>query len=256
MFLIDAFQQFYGEVIRLKARVSGATWSVEEAAERTNDVTPGGVWKKLLAILERQALEAGREGGDFGVELYRRAQYAMAALADETFLHLDRWIGREEWRKHLLESRLFGSHRAGDELFERIDELLRDRESMHMELARVYLMVLALGFQGKFRGKPRAEEELASYRRRLFRFIFNRDPEAVRGNDSLVPQAYAETLDVPRAVQLPYLKPWVWAMVLIVVVWVGVSHLMWESAVSKLQPYVDQIRQHSSMKSSETAVHP
>src|ERR1051325_10339910 len=156
MFLIDAFQQFYGEVIRLKGRLSGGGWSVDEVAERTNDVTPSGVWRKLLSILERQALEAGREGGDFGVELYRKAQYAMAALADETFLTLN-GIARGAWRQHLLESRLFGSHRAGDELFEKIDELLRARDSLHLELARVYLMVLALGFQGKFRGK-RSEE--------------------------------------------------------------------------------------------------
>src|ERR1051325_864423 len=93
MFLIDAFQQFYGEVIRLKGRLSGGSWSVDEVAERTNDGTPRRVWRKLLSILERQALEAGREGGDFGVELYRKAQYAMAALADETFLNLN-WIGR------------------------------------------------------------------------------------------------------------------------------------------------------------------
>lgn len=255
MFLIDAFQQFYGEVIRLKGRLSGGTWSVEEVAERTNDITPSGVWRKLLSILERQALEAGREGGDFGVELYRKAQYAMAALADETFLNLN-WVGREAWRQHLLESRLFGSHRAGDELFEKIDELLRDRDSLHLELARVYLMVLALGFQGKYRGKPGADEDVASYRRRLFRFIFSRDPEAVRGNDNLVPQAYAETLDVPRAVQLPYLKPWVWAMVLIIVVWVGVAHLMWESAISRLDPYVKQIKQHSAITDTETGAHP
>jgi type VI secretion system protein ImpK len=255
MFLIDAFQQFYGEVIRLKERLSGGTWSADEAADRANDVTPNGIWRKLLSILERQALEAGREGGDFGVELYRKAQYAMAALADETFLHLD-WVGREAWRQHLLESRLFDSHNAGDQLFDRMDELLRDRDSLHMELARVYLMVLALGFQGKYRGKPGAEEEVASYRRRLFRFIFSRDPEAVRGNDSLVPQAYAETLDVPRAVQLPYLKPWIWAMVLIVVLWVGIAHLMWESSIRQLQPYVEQISGHSAMAGTGTGAHP
>jgi type VI secretion system protein ImpK len=253
MFLIDAFQQFYGEVIRLKGRLSGGSWSVDEVAERTNDVTPSGVWRKLLSILERQALEAGREGGDFGVELYRKAQYAMAALADETFLNLN-WIGREAWRQHLLESRLFGSHRAGDELFEKIDELLRARDSLHLELARVYLMVLALGFQGKFRGKPGAEEDVASYRRRLFRFIFSRDPEAVRGNGNLMPQAYAETLDVPRAVQLPYLKPWVWAMVLIVILWAGLAHLMWESAIGQLEPYVKQIRQHTAI--TDSGAHP
>jgi len=247
MFLLDRFQDFYGEVLRLKQSVGQGSWVFDgqpgqsaPAGAPAEDLSPTAVWRTLLALLERQALEASRSGGDFALEVYRRAQYAMAALADEVFLHLD-WPGREAWRSNLLESRLFGSHRAGEELFERIEELLHDRDNVYSELARVYLKVLALGFQGKFRGHPEAERELESYRRRLFRFIFGRDPQAVRGDERLMPEAYAATLDEGGGSTLPHLKPWVWALVLLVALWLGGGHLIWRSTIAGLQPLVTDI---------------
>src|SRR5215207_2820442 len=129
MFLLDRFQDFYREVLRLKQSVGQGNWvfdgqagqpgQVIQGGTPVEDLSPTAVWRTLLALLERQALDASRSGGDFALEVYRRAQYAMAALADEVFLHLD-WPGREAWRSNLLESRLFSSHRAGEELFERI----------------------------------------------------------------------------------------------------------------------------------------
>lgn len=256
MFLLDRFQDFHREVLLLRERVSQGAWvfDAERAAApapavgQLVETAPTAVWRSLLTLLERQALEAGRNGGDFALEVYRRAQYAMAALADEVFLNLD-WAGREAWRDHLLEARLFGSHRAGEELFERIEELLRDRDTVYGELARVYLTVLALGFQGKYRGRPDGERELDSYRRRLFRFIFGREPQAVTagggGGERLVPQAYASTLDEGSRTTLPHLKPWLWAMVLLTVLWIAGGHLLWRSTVAGLEPLVDEILSQS-----------
>lgn len=245
MFLIQKFQQFHAEVVRLKARVTAGAWvfggdeplGLGESAAKES---PTAVWRRLSSLLERQALEAGSQGGDFAVELYRRAQYAMVALADEIFLHTD-WPGRDNWRNNLLETKFFGSHRAGEELFERIEELLHDRESLFAELGRIYLMVLGLGFQGKYRGRPDAEETIAVYRRRLFRFVFNRDPLAVHGNQYVVPQAYAATLDEGVSTELPYMKPWVWAIVASVMLWIGGSYGIWYYATQNLAPILQRI---------------
>lgn len=245
MFLIEKFHQFHAEVVRLRTNIADATWAFDRAAATGTaaaaaDASPSAVWRRLLAVLERQELDAGREGGDFGAEIYRRAQYAMAVLADEIFLNFE-WPGREAWRHNLLESKLFGSHRAGEELFERIEQILRDRDNMYTELARVYLMVLALGFQGKYRGEPDADVAIEAYRRRLFRFIFSRDPLAVRGSEPVMPQAYAATLDEGRGQQLAYLRPWIWAMVLVVALWLAGSHWLWKSATAEIEPLMEEI---------------
>ncbi len=255
MFLLDRFHELYREILRLREKVSQGSWVFDAAPARpggsagagsTPETAPTAVWRTLLTLLERQALEAGRNGGDFALEVYRRAQYAMAALADEVFLHLD-WVGREAWRDHLLEARLFGTHRAGEELFERIEELLRDHDTVYGELARVYLTILALGFQGKYRGQPDGERELESYRRRLFRFIFGRDPQTVvaggggTGGERLVPQAYASTLDEVSRSKLPHLKPWLWAVAVLTLLWIAGGHLLWRGTVAGLQPLVDEV---------------
>lgn len=242
MFLIEKFHQFHDELQRLTRQVEQGNWVFDGATpgnvDTAPDAAPSAVWRRLLALLERQSLEAGREGGDFAVQIYRGAQYAMAALADEVFLHLN-WVGREAWREHLLEFRLFGSHRAGEEVFERIEVLLRDRDAAYQELARVYLIILALGFQGKFRGRIDGDAEIESYRRRLFRFVFGRDPRAVRGVEQVAPQAYASTLDESRPAKLPYVRPWLWVIAAVLVLWIVSAHVIWDNATAKLESAVE-----------------
>jgi type VI secretion system protein ImpK len=243
MFLIDRFQQFHGEVARLRARVAEGSWVFQgdtDTAVNEPRESPSGVWRKLVGLLERQSLDAGRDGGDFGLEVYRRAQYAMAALADEIFINLA-WAGRDAWREHLLEAKLFGSHGAGEQLFERIDNLLRDHDTLYRELARIYLMVLALGFQGRHRGRPDCDEVIESYRRRLYRFIYVHDPQVVNGDERVMPQAYAATLNEGIVSKLPYLRPWLWTLVLIIVIWLAGSHLLWRRAIDEIGPVVEDV---------------
>ena len=118
-FLLTQFREFYRELVRLRRSIAyagtarGASFA---PAEGRGSVL--SIWQPLVSLLERQALEAGEMGGSFAFEIYREAQYVMCALADEIFLHED-WDGRENWQ--LLEGRLFETHYAGEEVFNRID---------------------------------------------------------------------------------------------------------------------------------------
>lgn len=235
-FLVASFREFYRELLAAKERAMGGRW--RGAAESAG--TPQDLWRHLLSVLERQALDAGRIGGDIGAELYRQAQYVMAALADDTFVHL-RWPGREGWTSNLLEARLFGTHRAGEEVFDRLERLLRERDSAYVELGRVYLMALALGFEGKLRGRPEGPALLGAFRRSLYRFIHHREPRVVRGDDPVAPQAYAATLEVAEPRRLPYLRRWILAGVLVVALWLVGSHLVWRHLVTGLEPLVQRI---------------
>jgi type VI secretion system protein ImpK len=235
-FLVASFREFYRELLVAKERALGGRW--RGAAESAG--TPQDLWRHLLSILERQALDAGRIGGDIGAELYRQAQYVMAALADDTFLHL-RWPGREGWTSNLLEARLFGTHRAGEEVFDRLERLLRERDSAYVELGRVYLLALALGFEGKLRGRPEGPALLAAFRRSLYRFIHHREPRVVRGEEVVVPQTYAATFEGSEPRRLPYLRRWVVAAVVVVALWVVGGHIVWRHLVSGLEPLVQRI---------------
>lgn len=243
-FLLAAFRELYHEVIHQKAVVTGGLSAIPGVpaaspgeAAGTPETQVHGVRQALLALFERQSAAAAR-GGGYGSEIYREAQYVMAALADETFLYLD-WPGRELWRSNLLESRLFGTHRAGDAVFDRLDAILSGRDPIYIDLARVYLLALALGFAGRYRGGDGAR--LATYRRDLFAFIADRDPEILHGTAHLFPEAYGSTLDQGEPQRLPNLRRWIAAAVLLVALWLGASHALWREHLRDLEPMVQRI---------------
>ena len=264
-FLLAAFREFYRELLKAKHRVERGEWPADQrlgddemdlgASHFGQDLdlgashfgegasrfgARGAIWQELLTLLERQALDAARSGGDIGRELYLQAQYAMAALADEIFLHLD-WPGRLAWKENLLEAKLFGTHRAGEVVPERIEAVLRGRDPVYAELARVYLMVLALGFEGKLRGSEEGPALLAAYRRALYRFAFRRDPRVVRGEEPVAPEAYAATVETGPGARLPYLRRWLIAAAAVVVLWIAGGHLVWRHLVSDFEPHLERI---------------
>ena len=148
-FLLAQLREFYREVIRLKRTLHLGTWETVATPDSGENPQIGlRVWQRLVSLLEQQALTAGRSVGAYGAELYKEAQYVMAALGDEIFIRLE-WEGREAWRSNLIESRLFGTHAAGEVLFQRIEALLARRDPVWAEAAKVYLMTLSLGFRGK-----------------------------------------------------------------------------------------------------------
>ncbi|MDR2158391.1 MAG: DotU family type IV/VI secretion system protein, partial [Holosporaceae bacterium] len=85
------------------------------------------------------------------IESAREVVYAMAAVADEIFLNMD-WIGKKYWEENMMEQIYFGSQIAGEEIFNRINDLITDKEPTALEKAEIYLKALSLGFKGKCRG--------------------------------------------------------------------------------------------------------
>jgi type VI secretion system protein ImpK len=202
----------------------------------------GTVWQALLGLLNRQEAEVRRTGGEYASALYRRAQYVMAALADETFLYLD-WPGREAWRTNLLEFKLFHSYRAGEEVFRQIEALLRTRDPADADLARVYLMALALGFRGELRGSA-GEARIDTYRRELYTFLTHRDPGTPRDPHSLFPEAYQSNLEAAgTSRRLSAARRWLLAGLVLALLWIVVAHRIWLGVVDDLWPLVDRINE-------------
>jgi type VI secretion system protein ImpK len=118
---------------------------------------------------------------------------------------------------------------AGERVFERADVLLAANEPAHAELAGIFLMILALGFQGRHRDAPGGADILASYRRRLRALAGGATPplRVEDGGGPLFPEAYASTLDAGVAVGLPPLRRWVWLGVGLAAAYLVVSHIAW-----------------------------
>ena len=240
-FLLTQFREFYSELARLKrtVEVSGSVYLFDLPTSDSPDPTStvNGVWQHLLSVLERQALEAGQTGGAFAFEIYREAQYVMAALADEIFLHMN-WDGRANWP--LLESKLFETHIAGEVIFQRLDRLLQRRDPFYLDLAAVYFMALSLGFQGKYRGNDPGNA-LEQYRRQLFAMIYRRNPQLFTTNTPIFPQTYQNTLDRGAGRKLPSQNIWVGLIAVVFVLWLGISQVAWSSVSSQVSSLIYQV---------------
>ncbi len=130
------------------------------------------------------------------------AQYVMAATADELFIGLN-WDGASDWRLQPLEAELFGTRRAGQEVFARIERLIDGSEPFSAEMAAVYLTALELGFKGTFADADDTQT-LATYETEL-RSMVGREPPST---GPLVSQCYDHTVVAGTGAELPRARDW------------------------------------------------
>ena len=263
-FVLAKFRSFYNEVIRDKHQksdvISGFATAVMGAGGAASESDPEFaaqlLSKRLSEMLELQAAESNWTGGD-AAKYYLEAQYAMVALADETFATID-WPGRSAWHKYMLEPKMYGTRGADIEFFKRIDKLLKESpdEKGARDLARLYLMVIASGYRGKFR-VPKVRRPLAEYRRRLYEYSHQTDPLELYARDRKVfPQAVAHTL-VSRSVgRFTPAQKWVAVVLVLAVLYIGVSHYAWTTVSADLRDVMSRIQSSISQQPSGSSPTP
>jgi type IV/VI secretion system ImpK/VasF family protein len=249
VFLFTKFRAFYNEIIRFKHQktefAAGFSTAIMSATQSESSPHPQAAAetqsKKLLELLELQAAEAKWMGGEMGAR-YPDAQYAMAALADEIFGQSE-WEGQTAWAEHALEWRLYRTRGAEFEVFKRIDRLLKDAPNTpgSRDLARVYLLVLAAGFQGKYRqfGLTRA---LADYRQRLYEYVHHTDALLLYAPDrTLFPSAATRTLQGHAMSRFTAAQRWTAILATVVVAYLLISHLAWNRVAEDLSDVTSRI---------------
>jgi len=190
----------------------------------------GAISAQLCQLIELQSLEAGRLGGKGQVDLELRARFLKAALADEVMLRSD-WAGRGHWRHVLIEATLFRTAHAGQQVFADIDGLLTERDPARRPLARLYLYLLALGFQGRYRGGD-GLGALLEYRRALFQFAWQRAPGMGGADAVLSEQPYASTLSFDNRARLarPSRSVVIWLGTMLAMLVLSHGLWLWQSA--------------------------
>ena len=251
-FVMRFFEEYYQLLLHHLARVNAEFSTPESAA----DHIPGDadsakaealklIMNDLYETLLRQAMVAAQKGGEFAVSYYKEAQYAMAALTDELFLNLPGFSGKQYWSENLIENRLYGTHDSGERLFDYIDHFLKERDATRKDIAEVYLLVLGVGFKGKYRGMP-DQRQLDFFRRELYIFINHEEPQLYTGDDRLFSQAYSHTLDDGVAGQFKDVRFWTGAFASVFGLLLLVSFVMWSSATSDVEEIAETIIKNSS----------
>jgi type VI secretion system protein ImpK len=237
--LLAQLRQFYRELMRVKYALHAGvkSFAAEEDEERQQDPVMLAHYH-LKAQLERLYVGATRAGGIYSPELYHEAQYVMAALADEVLLYMTDWPGRAQWTDNLLEVALFQTRLAGERIFDNIDALIARGTAANPDLAAVYLVMLSLGFRGKYRAiaDPSA---LRLYRRALRQIVERHGPLRFADALPLFGDAYAHTLDEGRPVRLPHLRPWIIAIAAAIAVYLVTQQVIWSHGTGAIESVLE-----------------
>jgi type VI secretion system protein ImpK len=131
---------------------------------------------RINGLLE-EARHAACENG-IAPEDVDRARFAVVAFADETVLKSD-WPQKEAWMAGSLQFEIYERYDAGEEFFNRLEQLRAD-PSGNIEVLEVYYLCLALGFQGRYQLQNSTETAVIAEN------IYNELKRAARaGDDSL-----------------------------------------------------------------------
>lgn len=168
------------------------------------------------------------------------ARYLMAAFGDDTFLHLV-WPGRVAWERSTLEKQFFGTETGATEVLSRIDQLIAAPGPRAVPQAKMYLIALALGFEGALRGTEDAEATLAEKRRDLGALISAGDPAEPGTAGRLFPDAYRHTLEGGKPKSLPRAGVWALALVAVLVLWWALSWPLWNNGTAELRSILQSL---------------
>jgi type VI protein secretion system component VasF len=130
------------------------------------------------------------------------------------------------------------------DVFKRMDRLLKESPDsvIARDLARVYLLVIAAGFRGKYRpfGLTRA---LAEYRRRLYEYVHDGDPLMLYSDQRVIfPHAGSHTLAGQALSRFSAAQRWTAILVILAVTYTVIAHLAWTRASADLQDVTARIK--------------
>ncbi|RKH95147.1 DotU family type IV/VI secretion system protein [Corallococcus sp. AB030] len=244
--LLEQAREFLSELLRLKQTLAEAPAPDPDSDEPAPEDDPfARVRTAMVEKLERLGSHRSRGKEDAQEIRPEEVRYVLAAFTDEVLIQ-HAWPGRDAWSSALLEEELFGTHVAGDQLFTDIEALLREADAARVEMAAVYLLVLSLGFQGRFRDRD-AGTQLRKLRRRLFAFVFRREPGSREPAHRLLPQAYAHTLDGKHERRLASLRPWACALAAVVGLGVVAGNVIVRRETRGLRASLDRILAHGEV---------
>jgi type IV/VI secretion system ImpK/VasF family protein len=193
--LLRQFDKFYNEIVNIRDKVEAMPEKNMKEAE-----------DKALKVLDDYALNLEKFKDEVGIDIVKELFYMMTVFTDEIFISID-WGGNQAWEDNLLEEKFFKSHFAGNKVFENIDSLLNTKAEKSKRIALIYLLVLALGFKGKFLFND-PDNALLNYRKKLFSALFNLKSNVFEKLHSLFPQNNTEITAQAKKILSPDFIKW------------------------------------------------
>jgi len=244
--LSEEFDIFYYELLRIKEI---ALSSKHDQITPVNDqdeaktITVSGpvlaLQERFTTFFEKQRDRLYRIAVGPSALFSQEAQYLFVAMADEVMIN-HRWQGADYWRQNCLETKIFQSQVAGERIFSQIDLLLKSNDLLQREMARIYLLSLALGFQGQFRTKSNLS--IITYKQELFSFIYQRNPSLMTGHkDYLITDTLNFVFTEAPTKGLPDLRSWSLTALFVLITYLFISYGVWMIISADLHEVLNSI---------------
>jgi len=227
------FDAFYYELLRVKEAAlrssSASPLAAEEQIDVPKTITVSGpvlsLQERVVIFFNQQREKLHRVSIGPNAIFIQEALYVFITLADEIMINLP-WHGADYWRKNCLETKIFQTQVGGEKIFTQIDSLLKTNDPLQRELARVYLLSLSLGFQGRFREQD--NHQILSYKQQLFSFIYHRSPRLIQGGyDNLLDDSLMSVFTETPTKGLPDIRPWSLVALSVIIIYLFVSYGVW-----------------------------
>lgn len=161
-------------------------------------------------------------------------RYFIVALVDELFILEFTWYGNDYWESVLLEQQLFKTSYSGEKVFQIIDNTINSTtvNNSQKELAIVFLMVIALGFKGKYR-YIKDTKIFEIYKDKLLKIIGRKEESVL----PLFRNAYQHIISFPEEKRLSPLSRWYRYGLLFIVIFLIIAHFVWTFNVQELSHF-------------------
>jgi type IV/VI secretion system ImpK/VasF family protein len=215
------FEEFYIKLIGMQGQFSNG--------EDLNAIE--FIQSELISIFDLQLSRMSNNKEFFVKQRYLCVQYIMVAFADEFFITLNQ-NRNNHWLDRLLERSIFHTHISGDKIFTDIEKILEEKDDH--ELAEVYLLVLNLGFKGKYIDTPKY---LVKLKVQLFNMIHRMthkiDLPMIFGPLETISAPYALSCD--RYENAYSIKLWILTMI----IYFGSLYVIWQLYIDPLYILLD-----------------
>jgi type VI secretion system protein ImpK len=215
--LVSAASDLLSYVIGFKTEAKG--WDLIELNERLCE---------CVRSFDVAAIQKGAETSQI-----QAARYVLCTVVDEAVVTTV-WGEKSGWSKMSLLSQFHNETFGGEKFFHLLDRVAQNPEK-YMPLLELMFICLSLGFEGKYRVKPRGSIELDAIRDSLYRQIVKHRGEMPR---ELSP--HWQGLDDGRR-SLVRVVPWwlvvVFVLISLVCMYSGFAWVLGEQREAVLQPY-------------------
>lgn len=244
-FLAQNFAEFYRELL-IQKEIALRTLDPDNYPDSQKGTSleqqsvTESIQHKLRSLFEKFSLDAQNQIGEFAASHFQEALYVMVSLADEVFLSFA-WLGQKYWESNLLESQFFHTQVAGELVYKKLDALIESNDPMRNDLAIIYLMALALGFKGQYRGEN-DDGKLIWYRHQLYALATRRHPVLFHpGKDHLIESCYDHTIATDPGRGLPDLRTWFISFGTVLLVYMFISSVLWYKVVRDLDTTIGHV---------------